>query len=85
VGGFAFSEKHLFGFTARVADHLVRWDVEQGVRADDPGTRALERRNLGRIARFFLPRMARVLLPFYSPHGRPMREPIRRRLARYEV
>lgn len=82
---FSYSQRHLFGFSQRVADHLVAIDRERGVQVEEAATTSREKTNERRLARFFLPRMARVLLPFYSPHPRPMQEPTKERLARYEA
>ena len=83
--GFRYCGQHLFGFTSRVRAHLEQLDQEHG-RSDDEdaclaANRALERRE----RRFQGPRIARVLLPGYSPHPRRTPIPTQRALAAYEA
>lgn len=83
--GYRFCSQHLFSFTSRVRAHMHAVDCELG---RVPADRALSRagRSFRRRAAFFhLPRIARIYMPWYSPHGRRLREPTRRALAAFEA
>ncbi|MCH2172005.1 metal-dependent hydrolase [Myxococcota bacterium] len=81
--GFRFCSQHLFQFTARVRAHMSDIDRAEFFKdTEDAGADAKFRR---RAARFHLPRIARVYMPWYSPHGRRMGEPTRRALAFFET
>jgi predicted metal-dependent hydrolase len=83
--GFRYCGRHLFGFTRRVRDHMLAIDLERGRVWGDAAQReaaaAFERRQ----SRFAWPRIARVLLPGYSPRPRAMQQPTRRVLASYDA
>ena len=85
VYGFSWCARHLYGFTGRVARHLLAIDRERGRSRDgDTSLRASGRRFARKERRFQLPRVARILSPGYSPHPRPTPETTRRVLASYE-
>jgi hypothetical protein len=84
LGGFRYCGRHLFGFTNRVREHLLEIDRERGRVRDDEATRRANESFMRRERRFQGPRIARVLLPWYTPHPRPMQAPTRRVLASYE-
>lgn len=84
LAGFRFCGKHLFGFSGRVRAHMLAIDRERGrIRDDEAQRRALEAFEQ-REMRFQKPRIRKVLMPWYSPHPRPMQEPTRQVLAAYE-
>ena len=82
--GFRLCGVHLFGFTKRVRDHMLAVDLERGRLRGDAAEARAERAFERRQRRSQLPGLARIFSPRYSPHPRPMREPIRRVLAAYE-
>ena len=83
--GFRYCGRHLFGFTSRVRAHLLAIDAERG-RLPEASSRRWSARGIEwRQRRFQLPRVARTLMPGYSPHPRPMQEPTRRVLAAYDT
>lgn len=84
VRGFRNCGEHLYGFTNRVRDHLLAIDHERGRIADPEAERAAFKHFERRQSRFTLPRVAKVFLPGYSPHPRPMQQPTREVLAAYE-
>lgn len=82
--GFRDFGRHLYGFTARVCDHLTRIDRDRGrIRDDDPGVRTTSKRLARRESRFYARRVARLLPPWYSPSARAMQAPTRRVLESY--
>ena len=81
--GFRFCSAHLFGFSARVREHMLAIDRERGRLRDDPAQRKAVRSYGRRQRRFGAPRALKVLLPWYSPHPRRMQDPTRRVLASY--
>ena len=85
LGGFRYCAQHLFGFTSRVRAHLEQVDRERGRIPDEEACLAADRAIERREQRFQGPRIARVLLPWYSPHPRSMPIPTRRALASYEA
>ena len=83
--GFRYCGRHLFGFTSRVREHMLAIDRERGRIRDDAAQRRAARTVDWRQRRFHLPRMARVFMPWYSPHRRAMPEATQRVLASYDV
>lgn len=79
--GFRDFGAHLQSFTERVRDHLMAIDRERGRVSDE--TLAASRPFNRRQARFYAPRIAKILLPWYSPHPRPTQAPTRRVLDHY--
>jgi predicted metal-dependent hydrolase len=76
--------RHLYGFTGRVCDHLVRIDRDRGrIRDEDGHVRKASKRFARRESRFYAARVARVLTPWYRPHPRPLQAPTRRVLESY--
>ncbi|MEM9176639.1 MAG: metal-dependent hydrolase [Myxococcota bacterium] len=79
--GFKAFGVHLQAFTARVSAHLMEIDRERG-RIDD--TSDADRAAFARReARFYRPRILKILTPWYSPHPRPIQTPTRRVLDAY--
>ena len=85
VGGFAYCGQHLFGFSGRVREHLLAIDRERGRIRDDDAQRAAFEVFEAREKRFQGPRVAGILMPWYSPHPRVMQAPTRQLLASYEA
>ena len=85
VGGFRFCGQHLFGFTRRVRAHMLAVDEERGRIPAAEARRAALAAFEKREKRFQRPRIAKILMPWYSPHPRPLQEPTRARLAAYEA
>lgn len=85
LNGLQICARHLFGFAGRVRDHMLAVDRARGRVRDDDAERAAARRFARRQTRFQGPRLAKVLMPGYSPRSRPMDEATRRVLASYEV
>ncbi|MBW2267661.1 MAG: metal-dependent hydrolase [Deltaproteobacteria bacterium] len=83
--GFRYSGRHLFGFTSRVRAHLLAIDRERGRVRDDAAQRRAARAFEWRQRRFQLPRVAKIFMPWYSPHPRRMQEPTRQVLASYDA
>lgn len=83
--GFRYCGRHLYGFTLRVRDHMLAIDLERGRIRDDSKHRSAARSVAWRERRFHLPRVVRILMPWYSPRGRSMSEPMQRALARYDA
>ena len=82
--GFRYCGRHLFGFSSRVREHMLAIDRERGRIRDDAAQREAFRAFERRQRRFQLPRIAKILMPWYDPHPRRMREPTRRVLASYD-
>ena len=83
IRGYRYCSQHLSNFTGRVRAHMSAVD-----RADAASNRTELSANSKfkqRAARFHLPRIARVYMPWYSPHRRRMGEPTRRALASFET
>ncbi len=79
--GFRAFGAHLQSFTDRVRDHLMAIDRERG-RIEDAvleAARSFERRE----RRFYAPRIAKILMPWYSPHARRVQPATRRVLDAY--
>jgi hypothetical protein len=85
LGGFRYCVRHLFRFTSRVRDHMLAIDRERGRVSDTPAHRAAVRAVERRQARFHLPRVAKIFMPWYTPRPRRMQESARRVLASYEA
>ena len=84
VRGFRRFGDHLYDFTARVSAHLFAIDRERGrLRDDDPSWQRSTRRFARRESFFYAPRVARIFLPRYSPHPRPVQAPTQRVLDAY--
>ena len=81
IRGYRFCAQHLFNFTARVRAHMSESDIELGRCDADLSRPGFQRR----AALFHLPRVAKIYMPWYSPHRRRMKEPTRRALAFFET
>jgi len=83
LAGFRFCAKHLFNFSGRVREHMLALDRERGRVQDDAAQRQALAAFLAREKRFQMPRVRKVLMPWYSPHPRPLQPPTERVLASY--
>jgi predicted metal-dependent hydrolase len=81
--GFRFCGQHLFGFTSRVREHMLAVDRERGRLQENSASLRAARTIALRERRFQLPRLAKILTPWYSPHKRAMGTATQKVLARY--
>lgn len=79
--GFRHFGQHLESFASRVAEHLTKIDLERGriAEQDLKGQRRFARRE----SLFYGKRIARLVMPWYRPHPRPMQPPTREVLDSY--
>lgn len=82
--GFRIFGRHLYDFTGRAGAHMTAIDRERGrIRDDDATALADAKRFAGRESRFYALRVARLVMPGYRPHPRPLQEPTRKVLDSY--
>ena len=81
--GFRAFGAHLNTFTARVCAHMTAVDQERGRLRDDDEVRRRSKELARRESRFYGARVARLVMPWYRPHPRPLQTPTRQVLESY--
>lgn len=84
IRGYRYCAYHLFHFTSRVRDHMTALDIENDHCINDGDQKRAESLFRRRSSWFHKPRIARIYMPWYSPHHRRMSEPTRRVLLSLE-
>ena len=84
IRGYRYCARHLFQFTSQMGAHMTAVDIENNRISTDGSHERAEALFRRRASRFHKPRIARIYMPWYSPHRRRMRTPTRQTLLSFE-